>query len=86
MPSDAPEFENWNVLLSLLPRDWQQSAVLLGAVERLRGFDSIGDVLRILLMHVGKGYSLEETAVRPRGSPKTGQSGSPQNRPVESVI
>jgi hypothetical protein len=64
MPPDAPEFENWNVLLSLLPRDWQQSAVLLGAVERLRGFDSIGDVLRILLMHVGKGYSLEETAVR----------------------
>jgi hypothetical protein len=23
---------------------------------------------------------------KPRGSPKTGQSGSPQNRPVESVI
>jgi hypothetical protein len=33
-------------------------------VERLRGFASMNEVLRVLLMHVGCGYSLRETAVR----------------------
>jgi hypothetical protein len=58
--------ESWEVLLSLLPSGWEQQAVLCGAVERLRGFRSTGDLLRVLLMHVGKGYSLRETAVRAR--------------------
>ena len=58
--------ENWELLLSLLPANWEQQAVLCGAVERLRGFRSTGDLLRVLLMHVGKGYSLRETAVRAR--------------------
>jgi hypothetical protein len=60
--------ESWELLLSLLPPDWEQQAVLCGAVERLRGFRSTGDLLRVLLMHVGKGYSLRETAVRARRS------------------
>lgn len=59
----SPYDEDWKLLLSFLPRDWQQQAILLGAVERLRGFASIGDLLRTLLLHVGKGYSLRETAV-----------------------
>jgi hypothetical protein len=37
-----------------------------GALERLRGFDSAADLLRVLLLHVGNGYSLRETAVRAR--------------------
>ena len=60
--------ESWDLLLSLLPSDWEQQAVLCGAVERLRGFRCAGDLLRVLLMHVGKGYSLRETAVRARRS------------------
>lgn len=60
--------ESWELLLSLLPLGWEQQAVLCGAVERLRGFRSVGDLLRVLLMHVGKGYSLRETAVRARRS------------------
>ena len=33
-------------------------------MERLRGFDSVSEVSRVLLMHVGCGYSLRETALR----------------------
>ena len=58
--------ESWNVVLSLLPSDWEQQAVLCGALERLRGFGSAGDLLRVLLLHVGRGYSLRETALRAR--------------------
>jgi hypothetical protein len=52
------------VLLSLFPMGWQEQAVLSGAVERLRGFESAANLLRVLLLHVGRGYSLRETAVR----------------------
>lgn len=62
----APLDEDWNLLLSLFPFGWQEQAVLSGALERLRGFHSAGDLLRVLLLHVGKGYSLRETAVRAR--------------------
>ncbi len=61
---DQPLDENWELLLSLFPAGWEQQAVLLGAVERLRGFASIRELLRVLLLHVGKGYSLRETVVR----------------------
>jgi hypothetical protein len=58
--------ESWNLLLSLFPVGWQEQAILTGAVERLRGFASTEDLLRVLLLHVGKGYSLRETAVHAR--------------------
>jgi hypothetical protein len=58
--------ENWPVLLSLLPAEWAEMAAQSGAVERLRGFASIEAVLRTLLLHVGRGYSLRETAVQAR--------------------
>jgi hypothetical protein len=45
---------------------WEQQAVLTGALERLRGFPSASHLLRVLLLHVGKGYSLRETAVKAR--------------------
>lgn len=56
--------ESWELLLSFLPMGWEQQAVLCGAVERLRRFASVGALLRVLLLHVGKGYWLRETAVR----------------------
>jgi len=56
--------ESWDAIVGLLPSDWQEEAVACGAVERLRGFASVSDLMRTLLMHVGRGYSLRETAVR----------------------
>ena len=63
-----PLDEDWKLLLDLLPGQWQQQAVLSGACERLRGFSSTANLLRTLLLHVGKGYSLRETVVRARAA------------------
>jgi hypothetical protein len=56
--------ESWKVLVTLLPTGWQQLAWQSGAIERLRGFPSPDVLLRMLLLHVGRGYSLHETVVR----------------------
>jgi hypothetical protein len=64
----APLDENWKLLLDLLPTGWEQEAVLSGASERLRGFSSISDLLRTLLLHVGNGYALRETVVRAKAA------------------
>jgi len=56
--------EDWDILLGMLPPSWRQAARLSGAVARLRGFDSIDGLLRVLLLHLGCGYSLRETTVR----------------------
>jgi hypothetical protein len=63
-----PLDEDWQLLLDLLPVGWEQQAVLSGASERLRGFGSTSDLLRTLLLHVGKGYSLRETVVRAKAA------------------
>ncbi len=56
--------EDWKVLASLLPAGWQQLARQSGAIERLRGFPSPDVLLRMLMLHVARGYSLRETVVR----------------------
>jgi hypothetical protein len=56
--------EDWSVLASLFPNGWEELGRKTGAITRLRGFDSIDSVLRVVLMHVGSGWSLRETAVR----------------------
>ena len=56
--------EDWNLLLSLFPAAWEELGRKTGAITRLRGFDSVANVLRTVLMHVGTGWSLRETAVR----------------------
>jgi hypothetical protein len=56
--------ENWKVLASLFPARWQQMAWQSGAVERLRAFPSPDVLLRMLMLHVARGYSLRETVVR----------------------
>src|SRR5712664_3213534 len=63
-----PLDEDWNLLLGLLPSQWQQQAVLSGASERLRGFATTSDLLRTLLLHVDKGYSLRETVVKAKAA------------------
>jgi hypothetical protein len=56
--------ENWDVLVSAFPSGWQQLARETGAIKhQLKEFRSESDLLRVLLMHIGKGYSLRETAV-----------------------
>lgn len=56
--------EDWGVLVSLLPPGWEETAVSLGALRRLRGFSSAENLLRVLLIHLAQGCSLRETAVR----------------------
>lgn len=56
--------EDWAILRTLFPQDWDEHGRDSGAVTRLRGFDSLEDLLRTLLMHVGCGWSLRETAAR----------------------
>ncbi len=56
--------EDWQVLLSLFPAGWEELGRSTGAVARLRGFNSLNDLFRTLLLHVGCGWSLRETAVQ----------------------
>jgi Transposase DDE domain len=56
--------QDWEVVMQMLPMQWEAKAGELGAVRRLRGFDSVGTLLRVLLIHLADGCSLRETAVR----------------------
>ena len=56
--------QDWDVVMEMLPAQWEAKAVELGAVRRLRGFDSVATLLRVLLIHLADGCSLRETAVR----------------------
>ena len=58
--------EDWDVVKALLPAQWEAKAVELGALRRLRGFESVEALLRVLLIHLADGCSLRETAVRAR--------------------
>lgn len=55
--------EDWRVLLGLFPAGWEELGRSTGAVTRLRGFNSLNDLLRTLMLHVGCGWSLRETTV-----------------------
>lgn len=56
--------EDWAILRSLFPQDWEGLGREAGAIQRLRGFDSVEGLFRTLLMHVGCGWSLRETSVQ----------------------
>ncbi len=60
--------ENWQVLMTLFPSGWQEQARQSKAVERLRGFSSPEELLRTLLLHVARGYSLRETVVQAKAA------------------
>jgi len=57
------KLENWEIVRTLFPSGWEQLGRTSGAVKRLRGFSSLEALLRTLLMHIGGGWSLRETAV-----------------------
>lgn len=56
--------EDWELLMSFFPRDWRQQAQSSGALKGLRQDKSAEEYLRVLLLHLGCGFSLRETAVR----------------------
>ena len=58
--------EEWAVLRSFLPAGWEDLGRSSGALKGLRKDRSAEAALRVLLLHLGCGHSLRETAVRAR--------------------
>jgi len=56
--------EDWPVLLSFFPDNWVDLAFERKAVKNLRKSKDVENYIRILLLHVGCGYSLRETVTR----------------------
>lgn len=66
-PSRTLIEDEWPVIRRLLPDDLDQSARQHGAMRRRRGqVSDAGQLLRLLLMHVAGGLSLEQTVARAR--------------------
>ena len=60
--------EDWAVLLALFPEGWDRQAKETGAMARQCGIKVPETLLRLFLLHVARGYSLRETAVRAKES------------------
>ena len=58
--------EDWALLLSLMPKGWEDLARETLALKGLRQDKDAGTCLRVLLLHLACGHSLRETAVRAR--------------------
>jgi hypothetical protein len=59
--------EEWPIIRQFLPPDLDAGARQFGAMRRQRGsVSSAEDLLRLLLMHIAGGLSLEQTVVRAR--------------------
>lgn len=56
--------EDWDLLLSFLPEGWIEMASKYNVVKGLRKDKSPENLLRVLLIHIGCGYSLRETVLR----------------------
>jgi hypothetical protein len=64
--TEKREKDDWKTLVSVFPKDWKKLGAEAGATNYMRGFSSPEVLLRVLLLHIGKGYSLKETATRAR--------------------
>jgi hypothetical protein len=64
--------EDWKEISGLLPEGWEEKARELGALKRARKVKTAGQLLRLLLMHVGPGLSLAQAVAR------AGQCGLPE--------
>ena len=58
--------EDWKLVLSFFPDDWQEYAVRTNVLKGLRKDKSPDNILRTLMIHLACGYSLRETAIRAR--------------------
>lgn len=56
--------EDWGLLRSFLPEGWIEMASTYNVVKGLRKDKSPESLLRVLLIHIGCGYSLRETVLR----------------------
>lgn len=56
--------EDWELLMSFFPSDWRGIARQSGALKGLRQDKSAEALLRVLLLHLGCGYSMRETVLR----------------------
>ncbi len=56
--------EDWEALKRFLPAGWEELARVHGALRGLRQDKSPENYLRVLLLHLGCGYSLRETTTR----------------------
>lgn len=56
--------EEWKLVRQLLPDDLEQSARRCGALRRARGVDGADTLLRLLMLHISGGLSLEQAALR----------------------
>ena len=54
--------EEWAILRRWLPEDLDERARRLGFMQRARGLQDAERWLRLILMHVAGGFSLEQTA------------------------
>ena len=72
----GPVDEDWDVLLSFLPRDWRELAQDTGALKGLRKDKTVDNLLRTLLLHLGCGQLVAGNG----GSRPTGASGGPVRR------
>jgi hypothetical protein len=64
-PSPTLIEDEWEIIRRLLPEDLEQSARENGAMRRRRGqVSSAEQLLRLILMHVAGGLSLEQTVTR----------------------
>lgn len=60
--------QSWQTLLTLFPHNWRELAEETGANRRLRGMPSLEALMRTLLLHLSRGYSLHETVVRAKAA------------------
>ena len=61
--TSEPLDEDWELLVSFLPQNWEELARQTGALRKLRKDKSPGNLLRTLLLYFGCGHSLRETVV-----------------------
>ncbi len=67
MQNANPADESWEILQQFLPKNLEQSAREHGAFRRARGeIRSAGVLLRLILLHVAGGLSLEQAVLRAR--------------------
>ena len=56
--------EDWRIIESLLPEGWMEKARELGVFRRTRRFSDPRALLQVMLIHLGEGCGLRETAAR----------------------
>ena len=58
--------EDWSILLSFFPDNWEELAAATNAIKGLRKEKDTENYLRTLLLHLACGYSMRETVTRAR--------------------